>query len=70
MIDISKIEIHTMTLQDLNIIKENLQADFDDFWNFEILKEEIDNNNSKYLFLLYNSEIVCFGGIKIILDLF
>ena len=68
MIDILKIEIHTMTFQDLNKIKVNLQDDFDDFWNFEILKEEVGNNNSKYLVLLYDNEIVCFGGIKIILD--
>lgn len=68
MIDIAKIEIHLMTLQDLNKIKENLQTDFDDFWNFEILKEELGNNNSKYLVLLYDSKVVCFGGIKIILD--
>ena len=68
MVDIKKIEIRIMNLQDLNKIKEILQIDFDDFWNFEILKEELVNNNSKYLVLLYNSEIVCFGGIKIILD--
>ena len=57
-----------MTFKDLNDIKENLQIDFDDFWNFEILKEELGNNNSKYLVLLYDDQIVCFGGIKIILD--
>ena len=41
MIDITKIEISTMTLNDLEQIKENLQTDFDDFWNFEIFKEEL-----------------------------
>ena len=68
MVSINEIEIRTMTFQDLSKIKENLQIDFDIFWNFEILKEEIGNNNSKYVVLLYNNEIVCFGGIKIILD--
>ena len=68
MIDITKIEIRTMILQDLEQIKNNLQTDFDDFWNFEILKEELGNNNSKYFVLLYEGEITCFGGIKIILD--
>lgn len=68
MIDITKIEMHTMRLSDLEEIKNTLQADFDDFWNFEIFKEELANNNSSYLVLRYDDEIVCFGGIKIILD--
>lgn len=68
MIDITKIETSTMTLNDLEQIKENLQTDFDDFWNFEIFKEELANNNSIYLVLRYENEIVSFGGIKIILD--
>ena len=68
MIDITKIEIHTMLENDLEQIKDNLQTDFDDFWSFEIFKEELGNTNSKYLALLYENKIVCFGGIKIILD--
>lgn len=68
MIDITKIETSTMTLNDLEHIKENLQTDFDDFWNFEIFKEELANNNSMYLVLRYENEIVSFGGVKIILD--
>ena len=68
MIDFTKIEISSMTLNDLEQIKENLQTDFDDFWNFEIFKEELTNNNSMYLVLRYENEIVSFGGVKIILD--
>ena len=68
MIDITKIKIYTMMLNDLEQIKENLQTDFDDFWNFEIFKEELANTNSMYLVLKYENEIVSFGGIKIILD--
>ncbi len=68
MIDITKINISTMMLNDLEQIKENLQTDFDDFWNFEIFKEELANTNSMYLVLKYENEIVSFGGIKIILD--
>ena len=68
MIDITKIEISTMMLNDLEQIKENLQTDFDDFWNFEIFKEELANTNSMYLVLKYENEIVSFGGIKFILD--
>lgn len=68
MIDITKMEIHTMRLCDLEEIKDILQNEFDDFWNFEIFKEELVNTNSNYLVLRYENEIVCFGGIKIILD--
>ena len=68
MIDITKITMHTMRLRDLEEIKDTLQTDFDDFWNFEIFKEELVNTNSSYLVLRYDDEIVCFGGIKIILD--
>ena len=66
--DLTKIEISTMMLNDLEQIKNNLQTDFDDFWNFEIFKEELANTNSMYLVLRYENEIVSFGGIKIILD--
>lgn len=68
MIDTTKIEINTMTLSDLEEIKDILQNEFDDFWNFEIFKEELVNTNSNYLLLRYENKIVCFGGIKIILD--
>ena len=62
------IKISKMILSDLEEIKDNLLTDFDDFWNFEIFKEELTNNNSSYLVLRYNNEIICFGGIKLILD--
>jgi ribosomal-protein-alanine N-acetyltransferase len=65
---ITEMEIHTMRISDLDEIKENLIEDFDDFWNYEIFKEELANNNSRYLVLRYNNEIVCYGGIKLILD--
>ena len=45
MIDIKKIEIFKMLPNDLEEIKQNLQTDFDDFWNFEIFKEEQKHSN-------------------------
>jgi len=68
MIDFEKILVHTMSLSDLDEIKEILEKDFSDFWNYEIFKEELVNTNSEYLVLRYENEIVCFGGIKNILD--
>lgn len=62
------IKIEKMTITDLNNIKDNLNSNFDDFWNYNILKEEIENNNSKYIVAKINDEIVGFAGIKIIMD--
>lgn len=66
--DITRIEMYTMKLADLDEIKEILYNDFDDFWNYQIFKEELVNNNSSYLVLRYDNKIVGYGGIKIILD--
>ena len=68
MIDLSKISVTSMTISDLDEIKDILITDFDNFWKYEIFKEELVNTNSKYLVLRYQSEIISFGGIKIILD--
>lgn len=62
------IKIEAMTLEDLKIIKDTLIYDYDNFWNYNIFKEELQNNNSKYLVAKINNEIVGFAGIKIILD--
>ena len=62
------IKIEEMTINDLNNIKDNLENDFDDFWNYNILKEEIENDNSKYIIAKVDNQIVGFAGIKIIID--
>lgn len=61
-------EIETMNLEDLEIIKDHLTEDYDNFWNFDILKEELQSSNSKYLVAKIDKKIVGFAGIKIILD--
>ena len=68
MIDLNKITISKMTLNDLEQIKDILTLNFDDFWNYQIFKEEIANNNSNYLKLCYEDEIICLAGYKKILD--
>lgn len=62
------INIEKMTITDLNNIKDNLHNDFDDFWNYNVLKEEIESNNSKYIVAKIDNEVVGFAGIKIIID--
>ena len=62
------IQIQKMTLTDLNSISNILENDFDNFWNYNIFKEELECKNSVYIKAIENDEIVGFAGIKIILD--
>ena len=67
-IKLDNIEIKVMTLDDLKTIKEILISDFDEFWNYNVFKEELQSENSKYLVAKLNNEIIGFAGIKIIID--
>ena len=63
------IDIEEMSLNDLEKIKDILISDFDDFWNFNILKEELESPNSKYIIAKTNDgEIIGFTGIKVLVD--
>ena len=61
-------EIKKMTIDDLNNISSILETDFDDFWNYNILKEELENSNSIYIVIKENEEILGFAGMTIILE--
>ena len=60
--------ISAMKIEDLENIKDILEVDFDEFWNYETLKEELESNFSKYFIAKQNDNIVGFAGLKIILD--
>lgn len=60
--------IEPFTLSDLETISSELEIEFDDFWNYNILKENLENPSSIYLCCKSDSEIVGFAGISIILD--
>ena len=65
------IKIDRMNLDDLKSIKDILSLEFDDFWNYNILKDELESKNSKYIVVKdieSNNEIVGFAGIKIFID--
>ncbi len=62
------IEISIMSLDDVLAIKDEFYNSFDEFWRIEILQEELQHENSKYLVAKLCGEIVGFAGIKIILD--
>lgn len=70
-----EIKIEKMTLDDLENIKNILESEFDNFWNYNILKQELLNESS-YLFVakqkslkLENIDtIIGFAGVQFILD--
>ena len=64
----NNIKISNMKLEDLDLIADNLQSDFDDFWNYNIFKSELENKNSHYLVAKLNNIIVGFAGIIPIID--
>ncbi len=48
---------------------DNLDLDkFDDFWNKNILKQELKQTTSIYIIAKENNEIFGFAGINLILD--
>lgn len=61
--------IDYMNLSDLEQIKDIFNTDFDNFWNYSILKDELNSKNSTY-FVVKNKDnkILGFSGMKIILD--
>ena len=64
----NNIEIYEMKFQDLELIAETLETNFDNFWNYNIFKSELENKNSKYLGAKINGQIVGFAGIITVLD--
>lgn len=60
--------ISEMNLQDLENIKDCLLTDFDNFWSYNILKQELENGKSKYFVAKQENEIVGLAGILLIID--
>lgn len=58
-------EICKMTVQDLDLM--NLE-DFDDFWTYNILREELLSESSFYIVAKDKNNIIGFAGIKFLLD--
>lgn len=61
-------EISLITPEDLQILKQNLTTEFDEFWSYSILETEVNNENTTYIVAKQNNEIVGFAGILTILD--
>ena len=57
------IEIRPMQTSDLEVLSPILETDFDDFWNYNVFKQELENPNSEYFVALQDEKIVGFAGI-------
>ena len=63
-----EIIIEKMTIQDVTKIEKDFEERFDDFWNINILKSELNNNNSLYFVAKNENEILGFVGILLNFD--
>lgn len=68
MMNLNKILIREMNIKDLDSISPILQSEFDEFWNYNVFKQELENKNSKYICALYENNIIAFAGIWICID--
>ena len=68
MINNTEFTISKMTMEDFNEIQDILLTEFDNFWNVETLKNELENENSYYFVAKQNGSIIAFVGIKSVLD--
>ena len=60
--------IQLRTISQLDEIKNVLESDFDDFWNYETLKEDLLSPLSKYFVAKGQDAIMGWIGIKIVLE--
>lgn len=59
-----EITIEKMTIEHLKQIEENIEEEFDKFWNKEVLQSELDNPASSYIVALdENKNVVGYAGI-------
>ena len=61
--------IESMTQSHLDKIRDNLQENFDEFWNEKILRDEFKNENSEYFVLVNEDDELCaFAGLWFNID--
>ena len=63
------VNISRMTLSDLESIKDILENEFDNFWNYSILKSELENPNSIYFVIKIQDKIIGFVGLLVVFDI-
>lgn len=55
--------IKKMTKEHLEQIKDFLQEQFDEFWNANVLEQELENPLSTYIVAMSNEEVVGYAGL-------
>lgn len=66
---IMDLKLSKMSIEDLKSIKNVLASDFDNFWSFDVLEEELECDNSYVIVAKVDENtIVGFAGLKVILD--
>ena len=64
----SKIVVDNMTYEDFDVIKDELISEFDEFWTPGVLFSELENENTKYVVIKEENDIIGFAGIWITPD--
>ena len=57
-----------MTYEDFDVIKDELISEFDEFWTPGVLFSELENENTKYVVIKEENDIIGFAGIWITPD--
>ena len=66
---IMDLKLSKMSIEDLNSIKNVLASEFDNFWSYDVLEEELECDNSYVIVAKVDKNtIVGFAGLKVILD--
>lgn len=63
----NNIVISEMSKDDLLYLKDFL-SEFDDFWTFNVLEQEFNNNHTTYIVAKENNLVVGFAGLLMIVD--
>ena len=61
----SKIVVDNMTYEDFDVIKDKLISEFDEFWTPGVLLSELEKENTKYIVIKEDDDIIGFAGIWI-----
>ena len=64
----NNIEVGQMSNDDLLNLKDSLLNEFDDFWTYNILEQEFNNENTTYIVAKDDNLVVGFAGILVIMD--
>lgn len=66
---IMNLKLSKMSIEDLKSIKNVLASEFDNFWSYDVLEEELECNNSYVIVAKVDENVIVgFAGLKVILD--